>query len=182
MVAIVLIGLTMRVLLWSAMLLLVAADKSPTPPASAPSGVQYPPIMRLLFSSVGDKGTDFVAFARVPAVVQELLQQRSVNLYCLRLTKDRRDWSFFTACGKLALLFGSTLKISGFPDIGKIDEVLSARPLRFRKAVTLAISNIDAKNIPQAPASSTRNYIQNHLNTTPQSIFIGIELLRYGRL
>ena len=143
---------------------------------------RYPEIMRLLVSNIGDKGADFVAFAQTSAVAVDLLRQQTAYLYCLRLSKDKQSWRFFVPCGRITPMFGSTLQITAFPDLGKIEEVLSGRPLRFRKAVVLAISNIAHREMPQASPSSIREYVESRLNEREQDIFIGIELLRYGHL
>ncbi len=147
---------------------------SPTP--------RYPEIMRLLVSGVGDKGADFVVFAQTPAAAVELLRRQSAHLYCLRLTKDKQSWRFFLPCGRVTPMFGNTLQVSAFPAIGKIEEVLSGRPLRFRKAVTLVVSNIDPSTMPQANPSSVRDYVENRLNENNEDIFIGVEVLRHGHL
>ena len=143
---------------------------------------RYPEIMRLLVSNVGNKGADFVVFARTPAAAVDLLRKQRAYVYCLRLTKDKKDWRFFSPCGTITPVFGSTLQVSSFPAIGKIDEVLSGRPLRFRKAVTLAISNIAHREMPSVHASSVRNFVETRLNEREHDIFIGIELLRYGSI
>lgn len=151
-------------------------------PSVKNSTTKYPQTMRLLLSNVGTKGGDFVTFAQTPAAAIKLLQQQTAYLYCLRLTKDKKNWRFFSPCGRIMPLFGSTLQVTAFPDIGKIEEVLSGRPLRFRKAVTLALSNIAPKEMPQAHPSSVKEFVETRLNEREQDIFIGIEVLRYGHL
>ena len=150
-----------------------------TPNSTTP---RHPEIMRLLVSSIGDKGADFVVFARTQPTAVKLLRQQTAHLYCLRLTKDKQSWRFFLPCGKITPMFGSTLQVTSFPDIGKIEEVLSGRPLRFRKAITLVISNIAPRYMPSVHPSSVRDYIETRLNERPQDIFMGIEVLRYGHL
>ena len=143
---------------------------------------RYPEIMRLLISDIGDKGADFVVFARAPVAAVNLLRRQRAYVYCLRLTKDKKDWRFFSPCGTISPIFGSTLQISSFPDIGKIEEVLSGRPLRFRQAVTLAISNIAHGEMPSVHASSVRSFVETRLSEREHDIFIGIEVLRYGSI
>ncbi len=167
----------MRAFLFIAVFFLTAAEQPVT--RSTP---RYPEIMRLLVSNIGDKGADFVLFAQTPPVAVEMLRNQSAYLYCLRLTKDKNNWRFFSPCGKITPLFGSTLQVTAFPALGKIEEVLSGRPLRFRKAVTLAISNIAHNEMPQAHPSSVREFVETRLNDREQDIFIGIEVLRYGQL
>lgn len=164
----------MRILLLGAIFFTLGNTPSSTP--------RYPEIMRLLVSNIGDKGADFVVFANTPYTAVELLKQQTVYLYCLRLTKDKKSWSFFAPCGKITPIYGSTLQVTSFPDIGKIEEVLSGRPLRFRKAVILAVSNIAHNEMPQAHPSSVREFVESRLNEREQDIFIGIEVLRYGHL
>ena len=167
----------MRVFLAVVVFFLTAAEQPVTNSTS-----RYPEIMRLLVSNIGAKGADFVAFAQTPSAAVELLRNQSAYLYCLRLTKDKKNWRFFSPCGRITPLFGSTLQITAFPDLGKIEEVLSGRQLRFRKAVTLAISNIAHNELPQAHPSSVREFVESRLNARQEDIFIGIEVLRYGQL
>ena len=143
---------------------------------------RYAEIMRLLVSDIDDKGADFVVFARTPVAAVDLLRRQRAYVYCLRLTKDKKDWRFFSPCGTISPIFGSTLQVRSFPNIGKIEEVLSGRPFRFRRAVTLAISNIAHGEMPDVHASSVRSFVETRLNEREQDIFIGIEVLRYGSI
>ena len=165
-----------------AFLFIVVSFLTAAQPPAQNSTPRYPQIMRLLVSNVSTKGAEFIVFAQTPSAAINLLQQQTAYLYCLRLTKDKKNWRFFSSCGRIMPLFGSTLQVSAFPDIGKIEEVLSGRPLRFRKAVTLALSNIAPKEMPQAHPSSVKEFVETRLNEREQDIFIGLEVLRYGHL
>ena len=158
----------------SAFLSLGATTTTPAP--------SHPEIMRLLVGSVGDEGTDFIVFAYAPAAAVQMLRNQGLYLYCVRLTKDTKNWRFFLPCGKTTPIFGSTVQISSFPNLGKIEEVLSGRPMRFRKAVVLAISSIPPHTLPQAHPSSIKEFIETQISEHQQEFFIGIDVLRYGSL
>lgn len=138
-------------------------------------------ILRLLFTSVEDKGKDFVAFARVSIPALDLMKNQSQQLYCLQLNKKKTDWRLFSPCGKIAPVFGHTYRVDKFPNLGKIEEVLSGRPHRFRSAVTLAVSKIPATDIPKGDPKAIKKFIQSRVDTDNDS-FIGIEMLRQGSL
>lgn len=138
-------------------------------------------ILRLIVISVGDKGADFVAFARVASPAYDLIKNQPRQLYCLQLNKKKTDWRLFSPCGKITPVFGHTYRVEKFPDLGKIEEVLSGRPHRYRSAITLAVSKISATEIPKGDPSSIKKFVQSRVDIDNDS-FIGIEMLRHGSL
>lgn len=137
-------------------------------------------IVRLMVTGEAVAG-DFVVFAKATPQAREAVRNKATHLYCLRLNQQGNDWRSFRPCGHLSILFGDTYRVAGFPKLGNIEEVLSGRPLRYAKAVTLAVSNIEHSQLPDGSASTIRQFIQTRLEDG-NGVFVGLELLRYGKL
>ena len=137
-------------------------------------------IVQLMVTGEAVKG-DFVVFAKATPQAREAVRKKAKHIYCLRLNKQGNDWRSFRPCGHISMLFGDTYRVAGFPELGKIDKVLSGRPLRYAEAVTIAISDIEHNKLPQGSASTIRQFIQTRLEDG-DGVFVGLELLRYGKL
>lgn len=137
-------------------------------------------IIRLLVTG-GGVGGDFVVFAKSTHQARDAVRNKAKHLYCLRLKQRGNDWQSFRPCGRISILFGDTYHVSGFPKLGKIEEVLSGRPLRYSEAVTIAVSSIQPDQLPSGSASAVRQFVQARLEDGKE-VFVGLELLRYGKL
>lgn len=137
-------------------------------------------IVRLMVTGEAVKG-DFVVFAKATPQARDAVRKKAKHIYCLRLNKQGNDWRSFRPCGHISMLFGDTYRVADFPKLGKIERVLSGRPLRYAEAVTVAVSDIEHDKLPQGNASAIRQFIQTRLEDG-DGVFVGLELLRYGKL
>ena len=137
-------------------------------------------IVQLMVTGEAVKG-DFVVFAKATPQARDAVRKKAKHVYCLRLNKQGNDWRSFRPCGHISILFGDTYRVAGFPELGKIEKVLSGRPLRYAEAITIAISDIEHNQLPEGNASTVRKFIQTRLEDG-DGMFVGLELLRYGKL
>ena len=137
-------------------------------------------IVQLMVTGEAVKG-DFVVFAKATPQARDAVRKKAKHVYCLRLNKQGNDWRSFRPCGHISMLFADTYRVAGFPELGNIEKVLSGRPLRYAEAITIAISDIEHDQLPDGSASTVRKFIQTRLEDGA-GVFVGLELLRYGKL
>ena len=137
-------------------------------------------IIQLMVTGEAVKG-DFIVFAKATPQARDAVRKKARHVYCLRLNKQGNDWRSFRPCGHISMLFGDTYRVAGFPELGNIDKVLSGRPLRYAEAITMAVSDIEHSQLPDGSASTIRKFIQTRLEDRG-GVFVGLELLRYGKL
>ena len=148
----------------------------------APASLPLKRILRLLVTSAGANGSDYAVYVSVLAKDAWHIGKKARQLYCFQKSRQHKNkWRFFAPCGSIVPLFENTYQVRDFPkELGKIEEVLSGRTLRFHKAVVLAASDMKpivglGKRMPTA-----LQIVQSHVDS--KGVFIGMPVLRHGGL
>ena len=139
-------------------------------------------ILRLLVNGVGEKRSEYSIYVSVAEREVKYIGYKARRLYCFQHSRsDNRNWRFFSACGEITPLYEDTYHVRGFPNnLGKIDEVLSGRTMRYSRAMRLAVS--DLKIDPKVSASplSARGAVQSYLDNS--GVFVGMSILPHGSM
>ena len=139
-------------------------------------------ILRLLVIGAGEKRSEYSIFVSVDEREVKHIGHKAKLAYCFQHARsDNRNWRFFAPCGEITPLYEDTYQLRNFPtNLGKTEEVLSGRVMRYAKAMRLAVSDlkIDAK-ISSSPLSA-RAEVQSYLDNS--GVFIGMSILRHGSM
>ena len=139
-------------------------------------------ILRLFVVGAGEKRSEYSIFVSVAERNVKHIGHKARQMYCFQHTRsDSKNWRFFAPCGKIIPLYEDTYQLRDFPtNLGKIEEVLSGRVLRYSKAMRLAVSDLVVSPEISASPLSARGAVQSYLDNS--GVFIGMSILRHGSM